>query len=81
MATTTEARPGPVRRAARAPQQGLGSLGAQLAFYVRVLAWVPRTLVHYPKETLRLLSDVFFGSGALAVIGLVFEYYRGDPAH
>src|SRR5919205_389055 len=54
---------------ARAPQQGLGTLGEQLAFYARVLAWVPRTAVHYPKETLRLLSDVFFGSGALAVIG------------
>jgi phospholipid/cholesterol/gamma-HCH transport system permease protein len=54
---------------AQAPQQGLATLGKQLAFYVRVLAWVPRTLVHYPKETLRILSDVFFGSGALAVIG------------
>jgi phospholipid/cholesterol/gamma-HCH transport system permease protein len=53
----------------RAPQEGLATLGQQLAFYARVLAWVPRTLVHYPKETLRLLSDVFFGSGALAVIG------------
>jgi phospholipid/cholesterol/gamma-HCH transport system permease protein len=54
---------------ARAPQQGLATLGQQLAFYVRVLAWVPRTLVHYPREVLRILSDVFFGSGALAVIG------------
>jgi phospholipid/cholesterol/gamma-HCH transport system permease protein len=54
---------------ARAPQEGLATLGQQLAFYVRVLAWIPRTLVRYPKETLRLLSDVFFGSGALAVIG------------
>src|SRR5256886_3415701 len=54
---------------ARAPQEGLVTLGKQLAFYARVLAWVPRTLVHYPKETLRILSGVFFGSGALAVIG------------
>src|SRR5207302_7397820 len=29
----------------------------------------PRVLKHYPKETVRLLSEVFFGSGALAVIG------------
>jgi phospholipid/cholesterol/gamma-HCH transport system permease protein len=57
------------RRAVEAPQEGLATLGQQLAFYVRVLAWVPRTLTHYPKETLRILSDVFFGSGALAVIG------------
>jgi phospholipid/cholesterol/gamma-HCH transport system permease protein len=69
---TLEAPQRPAGRAvelARAPQQGLGTLGEQLAFYARVLAWVPRTAVHYPKETLRLLSDVFFGSGALAVIG------------
>jgi phospholipid/cholesterol/gamma-HCH transport system permease protein len=51
------------------PADGLAALGQQLAFYVRVLAWVPRTLAHYPREILRLLSDVFFGSGALAVIG------------
>ncbi len=51
------------------PFDGLATLGQQLAFYARVLASVPRTLVHYPREVLRLLSDVFFGSGALAVIG------------
>jgi phospholipid/cholesterol/gamma-HCH transport system permease protein len=55
--------------AASQPADGLATLGQQLAFYVRVLAWVPRTLMHYPREILRLLSDVFFGSGALAVIG------------
>ena len=54
---------------ANQPLDGLATLGQQLAFYVRVLAWVPRTLAHYPREVLRLLSDVFFGSGALAVIG------------
>jgi phospholipid/cholesterol/gamma-HCH transport system permease protein len=54
---------------ANQPLDGLAMLGQQLAFYIRVLAWVPRTLAHYPREILRLLSDVFFGSGALAVIG------------
>ncbi len=29
----------------------------------------PRTLHRYRKETLRLLAEVTFGSGALAVIG------------
>jgi len=57
------------RRVAGPPADGLATLGQQLAFYIRVLAWVPRTLAHYPREVLRLLSDVFFGSGALAVIG------------
>ncbi|MQA07098.1 MAG: ABC transporter permease [Pseudonocardiaceae bacterium] len=51
------------------PLDGLGALGYQLAFYGRALAWAPRTLVRYPKEIMRLLSEVFFGSGALAVIG------------
>jgi phospholipid/cholesterol/gamma-HCH transport system permease protein len=54
---------------ANQPLDGLATLGQQLAFYARVLAWVPRTIMHYPREILRLLSDVFFGSGALAVIG------------
>jgi phospholipid/cholesterol/gamma-HCH transport system permease protein len=54
---------------ANQPLDGLATLGQQLAFYIRVLAWVPRTMAHYPREILRILSDVFFGSGALAVIG------------
>ncbi|KHL16338.1 phospholipid/cholesterol/gamma-HCH transport system permease protein [Mumia flava] len=58
-----------LRSAARRPLTGLDLLGRQLAFYLRVLAWVPRTLIHYPKEILRLLSEVTFGRGALAVIG------------
>jgi phospholipid/cholesterol/gamma-HCH transport system permease protein len=44
-------------------------LGRQLIFYLRVVAWLPRTLAHYPKETFRLLGEVVFGRGALAVIG------------
>ncbi|MCP2253386.1 phospholipid/cholesterol/gamma-HCH transport system permease protein [Prauserella aidingensis] len=44
-------------------------LGEQLLFYLKVLAWVPRTVRRYSKETLRLLTEVCFGSGGLAVIG------------
>ena len=47
----------------------LDDLGDQLSFYTRALAWTPRTLRRYKKETLRILSEVAFGSGALAVIG------------
>ena len=36
---------------------------------MRALAWTPRTIRRYKKETLRLLSEVVFGSGSLAVIG------------
>jgi len=44
-------------------------LGVQLWFYVRALAWAPRTLRRYLKETARLLTEVCFGTGGLAVIG------------
>jgi phospholipid/cholesterol/gamma-HCH transport system permease protein len=57
------------RRAVNAPLGLLDELGEQMSFYVRALAWTPRTIRRYKKETLRLLSEVAFGSGALAVIG------------
>ncbi len=47
----------------------LDDLGAQLGFYIRALAWTPRTLVHYRKEIARILAETTLGSGALAVIG------------
>jgi phospholipid/cholesterol/gamma-HCH transport system permease protein len=47
----------------------LDDLGAQLSFYIRALAWTPRTLVHYRKEIARILAETTLGSGALAVIG------------
>jgi phospholipid/cholesterol/gamma-HCH transport system permease protein len=57
------------RRIARAPMGLLDQLGAQMSFYLRALAWTPRTIRRYKKEVLRLLSEVVFGSGSLAVIG------------
>src|ERR1700742_3038813 len=51
------------------PLRSLDDLGAQLAFYLRALAWTPRTVVRYQKEILRILAEVTLGSGALAVIG------------
>ena len=56
-------------RALNRPVDKLAQLGADLRFYVQVLAHIPGTLRHYPKEVLRLLSEVSFGSGALAIIG------------
>ncbi|MQW74551.1 ABC transporter permease [Nocardioides sp. dk4132] len=47
----------------------LESLGDQLAFYLRVLQAMPRSLVRYPREIMRILAEVTLGSGALAVIG------------
>ncbi len=57
------------RRVANAPLTWLDTLGDQLSFYLRALAWIPRTLRRYMRETLRILAEVSFGSGALAVIG------------
>jgi phospholipid/cholesterol/gamma-HCH transport system permease protein len=58
-----------VRRVANAPLTWLDTLGDQLSFYLRALAWIPRTLRRYMRETMRILAEVSFGSGALAVIG------------
>ncbi|RRO12995.1 ABC transporter permease [Saccharopolyspora rhizosphaerae] len=57
------------KRAARRPVELLDDLGDQMSFYIRSLAWIPRAITRYAKETLRLLAEVSFGSGALAVIG------------
>jgi phospholipid/cholesterol/gamma-HCH transport system permease protein len=47
----------------------LDMLGDQLVFYAKALAWTPRAVRRYPKELARLLAEVSFGSGALALIG------------
>ena len=64
--------PKPLRAAGDAVGKGLGSLddlGRQGAFYVEATVGAPRAITRYRKEVLRLLSEVAFGSGALAVIG------------
>jgi phospholipid/cholesterol/gamma-HCH transport system permease protein len=57
------------RRVIKAPVGLLDNLGEQMAFYIKALAWTPRTIRRYKKETMRLLAEVVFGSGSLAVIG------------
>ncbi|CRY82093.1 MlaE family ABC transporter permease [Nocardia farcinica] len=54
---------------ARAPLNVVDRAGEQMSFYARAIAWIPRAAVHYRKEVMRLLAEVTFGSGALAVIG------------
>jgi phospholipid/cholesterol/gamma-HCH transport system permease protein len=58
-----------VRRAARRPLETLDDLGDQMSFYLRALAWTPKAVTRYFRETVRLLAEVSFGSGGLAVIG------------
>jgi phospholipid/cholesterol/gamma-HCH transport system permease protein len=57
------------RKAVNAPLGALDTLGEQMSFYLRAIGWMPRTVRRYKKETLRILSEVVFGSGSLAVIG------------
>ncbi|MGL4304839.1 MAG: MlaE family ABC transporter permease [Mycobacteriaceae bacterium] len=57
------------RRIVKAPLSVLDQAGEQMSFYLRAILWTPRTLHRYGKETFRLLAEVTFGSGGLAVIG------------
>lgn len=47
----------------------LALLGRQLLFYVRAGAATPRTLARYKKEILRILAEIAFGTGGLALVG------------
>ncbi|WP_425480753.1 MlaE family ABC transporter permease [Sciscionella sediminilitoris] len=51
------------------PGDWLDQTGQRLWFYLRALLWIPRTLTKYPKEIIRVLTELSFGSGALALIG------------
>jgi phospholipid/cholesterol/gamma-HCH transport system permease protein len=66
MATSTLEK---VQQVYKRPVAFLDDLGGQLGFYIKSLAWTPRTVRRYKKEIFRLLAEVSFGSGALAVIG------------
>ncbi|MGH3445690.1 MAG: ABC transporter permease, partial [Nocardioidaceae bacterium] len=58
-----------IRSLYQGPLRSLDQLGQELSFFVRAIGAVPRTIVHYKKEIVRLLAEVTLGSGALAVIG------------
>jgi phospholipid/cholesterol/gamma-HCH transport system permease protein len=47
----------------------LDDLGGQLTFYAKAIRWTPRTVRRYKREVVRLLAEVSFGTGALAVVG------------
>ncbi|WP_330185645.1 ABC transporter permease [Nocardia sp. NBC_01503] len=55
--------------ALKAPVNLVDRAGDQMSFYTRAVSSIPKTVVHYRKEVMRLLAEVTFGSGALAVIG------------
>ena len=43
-------------------------MGDQLLFYIKALAWTPRAVTRYRRETLNILAEVAFGAGALSMI-------------
>ena len=65
----TYAAPPRVRRRLPSVWGPLDGLGDQVLFYVKVVTHIPTALVRHRREILRLLGEVSFGSGALALIG------------
>jgi phospholipid/cholesterol/gamma-HCH transport system permease protein len=59
----------PAAKAWRRASDALEALGQQAVFVGSALGWIYRAVGRYKKETIRLLSEVAFGTGALAVIG------------
>ncbi|MCK0089217.1 ABC transporter permease [Rhodococcus sp. HNM0563] len=49
--------------------KSIDKLGEQALFFARALGTMPRAVMHYPKETVRLIAEISMGTGALAVIG------------
>jgi phospholipid/cholesterol/gamma-HCH transport system permease protein len=70
--TVLQERTTPTQRITGAVDRRLGFLdvlGDQIFFFLRAFAWIPRAIRRYAKEIVRLLAEVSFGSGALAVVG------------
>ena len=59
----------PGRQAGTRVSNAREDLGKQASFYVRAIAWMYRVVLRYKREVLTILSEVAFGTGALAVIG------------
>src|ERR1700752_329375 len=49
-------------------RDSLETYGDQLLFYVKALAWTPRTVKRYPREIVNTLAEVTFGAGGLSMI-------------
>ena len=67
--TVVNARFPRVARSARTAAREWSLLGEQAAFYVEALVNIRQALIRYKSETLRVLSEMSLGVGALALIG------------
>jgi phospholipid/cholesterol/gamma-HCH transport system permease protein len=59
----------PVARKLTRPVRAVEEAGSQAWFYVRVFEMIPFTIRRYPREVLRVLAELSFSTGALAVVG------------
>lgn len=70
-------RPGPLARTGRAATSSLLGLvyefGQIVAFTWKTLTSLPKTVRHYSKQTLKIMSDMAWGSGSLIVDGGVLS--------
>jgi phospholipid/cholesterol/gamma-HCH transport system permease protein len=57
------------RRAVRSVSRGIDTIGRQVMFFVGALVSTGRAARHYPRETLRVVSEIGLGTGVLAMIG------------
>jgi phospholipid/cholesterol/gamma-HCH transport system permease protein len=57
------------KRVPRALVRPLDLLGDQGWLYLRAAGWAPRTVRRYKKEVIRVLTEVTFGAGGLALVG------------
>lgn len=69
MAFVIESRFPRVTKRVRRFGEGIDSIGKHALFYAQSIASVPRALIHYRTETIRLIAEISMGTGALAVIG------------
>ncbi|WAJ43501.1 ABC transporter permease [Mycobacterium sp. Aquia_216] len=67
--TVVSARYPRLARTARGWASGWTRLGEQMEFYVKALLAIRSTVVKYKSETLRVVSEMSLGVGALALIG------------
>lgn len=58
-----------VLRAIRRQVSAADELGEQGLFYLAAISGIPHALTQYKRETLRLIGEISFGAGALALIG------------
>ncbi|WP_373169440.1 ABC transporter permease [Mycobacterium marinum] len=58
-----------LRRTAKSLVREWNRLGSQMRFYVTTLTGIPDAVMHYRSELLRVIAQMGFGAGTLAVIG------------